>query len=95
MWLADDSAGQVAHAQEMLAACCDVQAFSDGASLLEHLAAPGTVPPELLILDWRMPGISGLEVCRFLRERYTHAALPILVLTATTLEGDLEEAFAA
>jgi PAS domain S-box-containing protein len=95
IWLADDSAGQLAYTLELLAEEHDVEAFSDGALLLERLAQPGVGFPELLLLDWHMPGVSGLEVCRFLRERFTHAELPILVLTAKAQPGDLEEAFDA
>src|SRR5580765_7339124 len=37
-------------------------------------------PPDLVILDWMLPGMDGLEVCRRLRS--ADAAIPILMLTA-------------
>ncbi len=95
LWLADDSASELALIRGLLAEAYDLETFPDGASLLERLARPDVLTPDLLLLDWHMPGISGLEVCRFLRERFSHVALPILVLTASTHAGDLEEAFAA
>ena len=39
-------------------------------------------PPELLILDWVMPGIDGLELCRRIRERQTTPYQYILLVTA-------------
>ena len=39
-------------------------------------------PPELLILDWVMPGIDGLELCRRIRERQTTPYQYILLITA-------------
>ncbi|HEX8704496.1 MAG TPA: PAS domain S-box protein, partial [Myxococcaceae bacterium] len=96
VWLADDSAVEVEHTRTLLSrAAHQVETFSDGASLLERLEQPGVELPEVLLLDWLMPGITGLEVCRFLRDRYGPTDLPILVLTASTHEGALEEAFAA
>lgn len=44
--------------------------------------------PNLVILDLMLPGLSGLEVCRLLRERPETARLPILMLTAKAGEAD-------
>jgi two-component system, OmpR family, phosphate regulon response regulator PhoB len=43
---------------------------------------------DLVVLDWMLPGISGLELCRRLRRRDTTQALPVLMLTARGEEGD-------
>ena len=45
-------------------------------------------PPDLLILDWMLPGVSGLEICRRLRARQETRDLPIIMLTA---RGDESE----
>ncbi len=39
-------------------------------------------PPDLLILDWMLPGVSGLEICRRLRAREQTRMLPVIMLTA-------------
>jgi phosphate regulon transcriptional regulator PhoB len=44
--------------------------------------------PNLVILDLMLPGLSGLEVCRALREKPETARLPILMLTAKAGEAD-------
>jgi two-component system, OmpR family, phosphate regulon response regulator PhoB len=44
--------------------------------------------PDLLILDWMLPGVSGIELCRRLRQRASTKALPILMLTARGEEAD-------
>lgn len=38
--------------------------------------------PDLLILDWMLPGLSGIELCRRLRARPDTERMPILMLTA-------------
>lgn len=38
--------------------------------------------PDLVILDWMLPGVSGLEICRRLRGRETTRTLPVIMLTA-------------
>ena len=43
---------------------------------------------DLVILDWMLPGLSGIELCRRLRRRDTTAAVPILMLTARGEEAD-------
>lgn len=44
--------------------------------------------PNLVILDLMLPGLSGLELCRILRDRADTAQLPILMLTAKAGEAD-------
>jgi phosphate regulon transcriptional regulator PhoB len=44
--------------------------------------------PNLVILDLMLPGVSGLELCRLLKQRSETAKLPILMLTAKAGEAD-------
>jgi phosphate regulon transcriptional regulator PhoB len=44
--------------------------------------------PNLVILDLMLPGLSGLELCKILRDRPETAKLPILILTAKAGEAD-------
>ncbi len=46
------------------------------------------LPPDLLILDWMLPGVSGLEICRRLRARESTRTLPVIMLTARGEEGE-------
>lgn len=44
--------------------------------------------PDLMLLDWMLPKISGIEICRRVRTRQETANLPIIMLTARTEEAD-------
>ncbi len=44
--------------------------------------------PDLVILDWMIPGLSGIEVCRRLRRRPETRGAPIIMLTARVEESD-------
>mgnify|MGYP002777016820 FL=1 len=54
----------------------------------EALLLAEEIRPDLLVLDWMIEGISGIEVCRRLRRRPSTANLPILMLTARGEEDD-------
>jgi two-component system phosphate regulon response regulator PhoB len=45
-------------------------------------------PPDLVVLDWMLPDVSGLEICRRLRARPSTRGLPVLMLTARAEEAD-------
>jgi two-component system phosphate regulon response regulator PhoB len=45
-------------------------------------------PPDLVVLDWMLPGLSGIELCRRLRARPATSRLPIIMLTARGEEGE-------
>jgi CheY-like chemotaxis protein len=51
--------------------------------------------PELIFLDWSMPGSSGLEVCRALRADPATAAIKVVMLTSHADSEDREAGFAA
>ncbi|MCF6328800.1 MAG: phosphate regulon transcriptional regulator PhoB [Henriciella sp.] len=44
--------------------------------------------PDLILLDWMLPKVSGIEICRRVRARQETANLPIIMLTARTEESD-------
>jgi two-component system, OmpR family, phosphate regulon response regulator PhoB len=39
-------------------------------------------PPDLVVLDWMLPGVSGLDICRRLRAREKTRRLPVIMVTA-------------
>ena len=45
-------------------------------------------PPDLIILDWMLPGVSGIELCRRLRNRSETSRVPIIMLTARGEESE-------
>lgn len=55
----------------------DVSVAKDG---MAGLTQAREFPPDLLLLDWMLPGMSGLDVCRRLRE--TGSKIPIILITA-------------
>jgi CheY-like chemotaxis protein len=69
-----------------------VTAVEDGAMLLELL---GTVNPDLIVLDVNMPGLSGFDVYRLIREREGSATVPVLFVSAQerTQARDLQGPF--
>lgn len=61
----------------------DVTVASDG---MAGLTAARETLPDLILLDWMLPGISGLEICK--RLRLTGDRVPIVLLTAKDEIGD-------
>jgi two-component system phosphate regulon response regulator PhoB len=50
---------------------------------------------DVVVLDWNLPGMTGLELCRIVRKDPAHAALPILFLSGHTSSQDVVDAFAS
>lgn len=61
----------------------------------EALTALADAAPDLMLLDWMLPGISGLELTRRLRREHGAAAVPIIMLTARGEEVDRVNGFEA
>lgn len=62
-----------------------VEPFYDGESILEYVKKN---KPDLIILDLMLPGIDGLEVCKFLKKDEQTCSIPIIMLTAKSSEAD-------
>jgi two-component system phosphate regulon response regulator PhoB len=62
-----------------------VSTATDGEAALVSIAES---KPDLVILDWMLPHVSGLEVCRQLRRKSETRDLPIIMLTARGEEAD-------
>ena len=51
------------------------------------------IKPDLVILDWMLPDISGIEVCKFIRSNKDLQKTPVIILTAKGEEDDLVSGF--
>jgi two-component system, OmpR family, phosphate regulon response regulator PhoB len=63
----------------------DVRVASDGEEALIQVAER---KPDVVLLDWMLPLVSGIEVCRQIRRAPASRTLPIIMLTARGEEGD-------
>ncbi|MCS7023527.1 MAG: diguanylate cyclase [Bryobacteraceae bacterium] len=70
-----------------------VVSCKDGACAWQELQKENA--PRLAILDWMMPGYSGLEICRMLRQKSPEAYTYILLLTSKSQKEDLVEGMEA
>jgi len=62
-----------------------VELCADGEEAMIRIAER---QPDLVVLDWMLPTVSGIEVCRRLRQRSQTRNLPIVMLTARGEESD-------
>ena len=62
-----------------------VEEAGDGQEALIRIAE---VAPDLVLLDWMLPTMSGIEVCRQIRRRPTTRKLPVIMVTARTENQD-------
>jgi diguanylate cyclase (GGDEF)-like protein len=71
----------------------EVAVAADGSTAWETLQQPDA--PALAILDWMMPGVDGVEICRRVRERGDASYTYLILLTARGQKADLAEALGA
>lgn len=88
----DDSAIRQLVAMKLTRAGYEVLAEDNGKA---GLATALDERPDLVILDWMMPGLSGVEVCRAMRTDPRAEHIGVLLLTARAQEGDIDQGFAA
>jgi DNA-binding response OmpR family regulator len=64
----------------------------DGAAAWQQLQQPGA--PKLALLDWLMPGLDGLEVCRLVRRHFPQRPTYLILITGRRTEADTVDALA-
>jgi PAS domain S-box-containing protein len=69
-----------------------VAAVADGPACLAHAR---NTPPDLILMDLRLPGMDGLEITRRLRREPATRTIPIIAVTAAAFEEDRVRAIAA
>jgi len=70
----------------------EVESVTDGEQALEAVAQR---EPAVIILDWMMPKLDGLEVCQRVRSTDTERRIKVLMLTAKSQQHDIDRAYAA
>jgi DNA-binding response OmpR family regulator len=70
---------------------------SDGAEGLAAAIAGDSEgrPPDLILVDWMMPKMTGIEVCQAVRANPVINRIPLILLTANGAEAEVESGFAA
>lgn len=81
VWIVEDSPLEAVLAVRVLTPEMDVEVFPDGASAIEALSTAIDVP-DVILADWMLPGIDGLELCRLVRQSFDEIALPMIIVTA-------------
>ncbi|MCR4373387.1 MAG: response regulator transcription factor [Acidobacteria bacterium] len=64
-----------------------VDVVHDGTAAWERISGP--MPPELVIADWMMPGLDGIELCRRIRAATLASPVYVILLTARSSQQDL------
>jgi len=66
---------------------------ADGEEAIQLLHGPDW--PRLLVLDWMMPGLDGIEVCRSIRKGPQEPYLYVILLTGNGQPGEIQEGWEA
>lgn len=71
-----------------------IRVARDGAEAVEHLFGPGAHRlPDLVLLDLKLPKVSGLEVLKRIRSEESTKSMPVVVLTSSDEERDILETY--
>ncbi len=62
--------------------------YLEAADVQQAQHAMGTIIPDLILLDWMLPGISGMDFARRLKRDPRTSGIPIIMLTARAAEDD-------
>ena len=71
----------------------EIAVVRDGREALDYLLDESKPLPALVLLDWKLPKVSGLEVLQTLRATARTALLPVVILTTSQEEQDLLDGY--
>jgi DNA-binding response OmpR family regulator len=68
----------------------DIKLASNG---LDGMKLITEIKPDLILLDWIMPNMNGIEVLSKLKKKSVTSNIPVMMLTGKNLMGDIDDAF--
>lgn len=71
---------------------CRTRAYLSGTSLLEHLEEIIQSSPALFLVDYTLPGINGLSLCKHLHTHEGTKTIPMILVTGSACSAVLDEA---
>jgi two-component system, response regulator len=71
-----------------------VRVCRDGAEAMEYFSDGASPVPKVVLLDLKLPKVDGLEVLRRLKQDSRTKSIPVVVLTSSREEPDIERAYA-
>jgi len=95
--LVDDNRDHVLLALEaldLLADDVEVVVRNDGGAALDYLFDPASPTPSLVLLDVKLPVADGFEVLRRIKSDDRLRAVPVVMLTSSSAEGDVARSYA-
>jgi two-component system response regulator len=90
--LVEDSTDDEALSLRAISGCgvpCDVRVVRHGGEALDQLLAEEGPIPDLIVLDYHLPGRNGLEILRELRKHEKTRHMPIVMLSALESDGEI------
>lgn len=86
---------------EAAAAVAPILRVEDGRRAIDYLSGKGQFAdrakfpfPHLVLLDIKMPFVTGFEVLQWIREQSSYPKLPVVMFTSSNQESDIEKAYA-
>lgn len=72
-----------------------LEVVTDGEAALEYMARwdAGEATPVVILLDLKLPKVDGLEVLRQVKEHPTYRTIPVVVLTTSAEDRDMQTAY--
>jgi two-component system response regulator len=71
----------------------DVVVVRDGAEAVEWIFAPETATPDLVLLDLKLPKMSGFDVLERIRSNCQTRGLPVVILTSSSEVEDIQRSY--
>ena len=70
-----------------------IEGVEDGSTAWDIITQKN--PPQIAVLDWEMPGISGIELCKKIKRLERSSPIHVILLTARDSENDISKGFEA
>ena len=94
--LVEDGLGDaelICHALERGGLADGLHLVRDGVEALDFLSESRGAPPQLILLDLKLPKLDGLEVLRRIKSDPATRTIPVVMLTSSNVERDVVEAY--